>query len=219
MNFKAYDILTSIIPGAFCIVILSLLYVFALESSGEVMKEVKELKDFSSILLLFLLVLSLLLGNVIHAIASWTEPALWWIWGGRPSKLLLEGKTKRITLLERESVKKIISEEIQKDGRETAPDFKTVFLKARSISVNTQSAGSAARSQEFHESYVFSRNIFMAMVIVFLAQLPLLSQGLHWAFPVVTVALGTVYFFRCRDRALYNSREILVSAHYFLKNK
>ena len=89
MNFKLYDILGHIIPGA---LILLVLIFFRINNDYVLITNleyyIEKLKLASLIPVLFL-ILSYTIGYLISGLSSWVEKILWFLWGGRPSKILL----------------------------------------------------------------------------------------------------------------------------------
>src|SRR5882762_4454152 len=76
MNFKAYDILASLIPGFLLVLVLS---------------NVLHIKYDKDLLVAYLAV-SFLLGYLVNSAGSWLEGAYFFTWGGKPSDRLLNGK-------------------------------------------------------------------------------------------------------------------------------
>src|ERR1700754_2942784 len=76
MNFKAYDILSSLIPGFLLLLIL----LTALKIGYD--------KD----LIIAYTAIAFLLGYLINTVSSWMEDVYFFTWGGKPSNNLLSGK-------------------------------------------------------------------------------------------------------------------------------
>ncbi|AEI52159.1 hypothetical protein [Runella slithyformis] len=75
MNFKAYDILSSLVPCFLALLVL-------LDFLG-----IKYDKD----LVIAYTAIAFLLGFVMNTIGSWMEDIYFWTWGGKPSTQLLNG--------------------------------------------------------------------------------------------------------------------------------
>ena len=77
MNFKAYDILSSLIPGFIMLIVL--IPFLGLEYN----------KDY----VIGYTAIAFLLGYVLNTLGSWLEDLYYLTWGGKPSDKLLDGKS------------------------------------------------------------------------------------------------------------------------------
>lgn len=216
MQLKIYDILSSLIPGTLVLgVLLSGLF-FTSISSPEMEQYVNLLKDLSGVTTTIFLTASYLIGYLIHALGSWVEPILWFTWGGRPSQLLLQNKVKRLGMVfYRETLEYLIeSSKLSKtiDTLEKG-DFKKVFQVAKNKAFLSVEGKHEERLSEFNNSYIFSRNILVAVGLSFLLCLYFYSYSLHWQYTPISIGILIILWFRCRDKAIYYSREILTIAY------
>lgn len=76
MNFKAYDILSSLVFSFLALMLL--LHVLVI--------------PYDKDMVIAYTAVAFLLGFVMNTLASWMEDFYYWTWGGKPSNRLLEGK-------------------------------------------------------------------------------------------------------------------------------
>ena len=116
MNFKAYDILSSLIPGF--IVLLVLLKLFGLNYD----------KDY----VIAYTAIAFLIGYVVNTLSSWLEDFYYFTWGGKPSNNLLEGKgVWKVKFYEHEKAKNCLIQETQS----TNPTNDHLFSIAMTLTV------------------------------------------------------------------------------------
>lgn len=222
MQFKIYDVLASLIPGLIVISVAIPFYVFVTNNVELFEQKIGVYKDISGILTSIFLVASYLVGYVIHAMGSWSEPILWFTWGGRPSENLFKNKSKRLRLVEVDTIfdflKSKSSNELLKTKTKddfTRGDFRELFQLAKNIANQKSRDGIKERIAEFNNSYIFSRNVLISYLISSTLIAILVFQNIVpiWLL-IILVLIFLVLWYRCRDRAFYYSREILAGAYY-----
>jgi hypothetical protein len=220
MQFKIYDVLASLIPGT---VVVGILLAAALTLGySDLVESLGKFKDFTGILTSIFLVASYLVGYVIHALGSWIEPVLWVSWGGRPSELLLNNKAKRRGMVGTNRILdflKVQSNEmglaIDNEKLLKGEDFRDLFQIAKIIAYTKADGNIRERISEFNNSYIFSRNILIAMTIALAFLIVWFKHGLlPWWMLLVFAVTYLILWIRCKDKALYYSREILVAAFH-----
>lgn len=222
MQFKVYDVLASLIPGMLVLSVMIPAYILLNGQLAIVEEKLAIYKEISGILTSVFLVLSYLAGYLIHALGSWMEPFLFFSWGGRPSEYYFKKQNKRIRIVD---IVKIYEYLVQNLGDKTLAkksvekltkeDLRRLFQHAKNLA-NLQSKDTIKeRLHEFNNSYVFSRNILVAFSITVVIILILLINKIvtFWLL-VVALLLLLLLWLRCRDRAFYYSREVLVGAYY-----
>ena len=222
MQFKIYDVLASLIPGLIVVSIAIPFYVFLTNNIEFFEQKIGVYKDISGILTTIFLVASYLVGYVIHAIGSWSEPLLWISWGGRPSENLFKNKSKRLRLVEVDTIftflkSKSSNDTLRAKAKEefTKVDYRELFQLAKNIANHKSRDGIKERITEFNNSYIFSRNVLISYLIASTLLTILVFQNIiHIWVLIILVIVFFVLWYRCRDRAFYYSREILAGAYY-----
>lgn len=150
-------------------------------------------------------------GQVVQALGSWIEPALYASWGGRPSDVALDkglGDRYPPTDLAARLRRRLL--------RAAADD-----LQSRSLFLYAMGrAGNLGRVERFNGLYAYHRGLFV-LSIVFLAMfLVSLAAGgaaawplrLRWLVGAFGVSLVLLMWSRARQRAFYYVREVLIVA-------
>ncbi len=222
MQFKIYDVLASLIPGLIVVSVAIPFYVFMTNNVELFEQKLGVYKDISGIITSVFLVGSYLVGYIIHAMGSWSEPILWFTWGGKPSENLFKNKSKRLQLVEVDTIfnflKSKSSNEPLKDKTKedfTKGDLRELFQLAKNIANQKSRDGIKERIAEFNNSYIFSRNVLISYLTSSILIAILVFQNIvHiWAL-IILIVFFLVLWYRCRDRAFYYSREILAGAYY-----
>jgi hypothetical protein len=76
MTFKAYDILSTLVPGFLCL--LTLLNILD--------------TTFDKDMVVPYTAIAFLLGYIVNTVSSWLEDFYFFTWGGKPSSRIIEGK-------------------------------------------------------------------------------------------------------------------------------
>ncbi len=223
MQFKIFDILSSIIPGALVLCCLFLTSNAYLLDAHWIEAKISIYKDVSTILTAIFIVASYLAGYVVHAIGSWIEPLLWKTWGGRPSQILFSDESSRLGLGSEKlailSWLKTKSSDARlstlENGEFKADDFRRLFQIAKNLAFANSGSNFKSRIEEFNNIYIFSRNILIAFCFAFFCSSTLVFyQILTLKWVVASLSIVIIVWWRARDRAIYYSREILVAAYY-----
>lgn len=223
MQLKLFDILSSVIPGAF--VLICLFFTSFANNFDPIWIEGKiaVYKDIASILVVCFVVTSYITGYVIHALGSWIEPLLWRTWGGRPEQLLLTNNTNRLGIGSKniaivEWLKKESSDErliSMKISELRTDDFRKLFQIAKNMAFVSGKSAYQSRIEDFNNSYVFSRNILVAFLFMLLCGVILcFNSNLGFGWLAIMVLLVLIVWWRARDRSIYYTREILVAGYY-----
>lgn len=191
MNFKFYDILSSLVPGF--IILAASMYMLNIEYN----------KDY----VLPYTALAFLIGYIINAICSWLEDIYYWTWGGKPSTKLLDGKDMwKVRFYESKKVKDYLLEEVKDPSASNDKLFHEAMRHAN--------GKSESRVDDFNAHYAFSRSLLTTTLIavIFIA----FKQYDNWLFYIIAIPSLFVVWFRCKQRAYYYSREVL---NEYLKGK
>ncbi len=152
MNFKAYDILSSLIPGF--IVLLVLLKLFGLNYD----------KDY----VIAYTAIAFLIGYVVNTLSSWLEDFYYFTWGGKPSNNLLEGKgVWKVKFYEHEKAKNCLIQETQS----TNPTNDHLF----SIAMRYANGKKDSRVDDFNANYAFARVLLTTSIVITISKFYSLS--------------------------------------------
>jgi hypothetical protein len=184
MSFKPYDILSSLIPGF--LLLLALLNFMSLDYN----------KDF----VVAYTAIAFLIGFMMNTLSSWLEDFYYFTWGGKPSSNLIEGKNIwKVKFYEHEAVKKLLTEESQKEN----PTSDHLFA----IAMRYANGQKDSRVDDFNANYAFARVILTTM---FLATIILLIKNFtDWRYYVILIPILIVIWLRCKQRGYYYAREVL----------
>lgn len=181
MNFKVYDILSSLIPGFLGLFVLI---------------HVLDLK-YDKDLIIAYTALAFLLGYLISTVGSWLEDFYFLTWGGKPSNLLLNGKDIwKVRFYHSDAAKEKLKNECPaaKNDDELFP-------------VAMRYGNGVERVDVFNAYYAFSRAI---LTTVFLATIVLLITNYNdIRYYYILIPILIFSWLRCKQRAFYYAREVL----------
>lgn len=184
MNFKSYDILSSLIPGF--LLLLGLLNFLDIPYD----------KDF----IIGYTAIAFLGGYLLNTIGSWLEDFYFFTWGGKPSSKLLEGKgIWKVKIYNAASLKQHLS---QKTTNPT-PTNDELF----GIAMRTTNGANDNRIEDFNANYAFSRTLLTTVIICGI--LMLFSNYKDWHYYAVLLPSLFVLWLRCKQRGYYYSKEVL----------
>jgi hypothetical protein len=189
MNFKAYDILSSLIPGF--LLLLALLNFFDMSYDKD------KVVAYTAV--------AFLIGYFVNAISSWLEGLYYFTWGGKPSSKLLDGKNIwKINFYESTKAKKFLEAETSVNS----PSNDHLFTIAMRYS------SSNTRVEDFNSSYAFARSLLTTAIVggVFI----LCKHYADWKYYALIVPIIIALWLRCKQRGYYYAREVL---NVYLKEK
>lgn len=203
MNFKYYDIISTLICG------VVLLFVVSIVTNW----------DISKVNVVIVLSLAYVMGYILNAVSAILEPLYYWFMGGMPSDKLLRfpesnccGKVRkytgfgRVRFYEYEKVVKLLREELD----DADADEKKMFGKAMSYS----NSNDKSRVPDFNAHYAFSR-VMLTLVLVSTCLIMTKYYDVWWAW-LITLLVILLVGRRCKERGYYYAREVLIE---YLKNK
>lgn len=184
MNFKAYDILASLIPGFLLVLVLSSVL------------NIKYDKD----LLVAYLAISFLFGYLVNSAGSWLEGAYFFTWGGKPSDRLLNGKgIWKVKFYHAEKAKALLAQESGNPGASNDELF--------SIAMRRVAGLKESRIEDFNALYAFSRSLLTTIVVGIAV---LFTQHYDdWRYYALSIPTLFVVWLRCKQRGYYYAREVL----------
>jgi len=192
MNFKFYDILSSLVPGF--LLLLAILEFFNLSFEKD------QIVPYTAI--------AFLLGFLVNTISSWLEDIYYFTWQGKPSDCLLNGKDIwKVKFYQSQKVKDLLKTETI----EPNPSNDELFSIAMRYANQKDS-----RVEDFNSSYAFSRSLLTCVLIggIFL----LIRNFNDWKFYLMIVPTMIIVWLRCKQRGYYYAREVL-SVYLKMKNQ
>lgn len=203
MNFKYYDIISTLICGVVLLFVVSIVINW----------------DISKVNVVIVLSLAYVMGYILNAVSALLEPLYYWFMGGMPSDILLRfpepnccGKVRkytgfgRVRFYEYEKVVKLLREELD----DADADEKKMFGKAMSYS----NSNDKSRVPDFNAHYAFSR-VMLTLVLVSTCLIMTKYYDVWWAW-LITLLVILLVGRRCKERGYYYAREVLIE---YLKNK
>lgn len=203
MNFKYYDVLSTLISGVVLLFVLSIVIDW----------------NINNINVTILLSLAYVMGYMLNAVSALLEPLYYWFMGGKPSDKLLKapktsccGRIRNYTGFGRirfYEYKKAISL-LRKEVGDVKADERRMFSKAKSYS----SSNDKTRVPDFNAQYAFSR----AMLTLAIVSVGVLMPKFYDSWWVWLIALAVIILMgrRCKERGYYYAREVLIE---YLKTK
>lgn len=184
MNFKAYDILSSLIPGF--ILLLVLINFLGINYN----------KDY----VVPYTAIAFVIGFIINTISSWLEDFYFFTWGGKPSTNLLSGKSIwKVKFYEFKKAKELLEKECSIQN----PSNEQLF----SVAMRNVNGGKENRIEDFNSSYAFSRVLLTTALVatVFL----LFKNYSDWKYYSICLPSLFAIWLRCKQRGYYYAREVL----------
>ncbi|WP_196783711.1 hypothetical protein [Flavobacterium hydrophilum] len=183
MNFKSYDILSSLVPGF----IMLLCYLPFLGF------------DYNKDYVIGYTAIAFGLGYLLNIISSLLEQFYFWTWGGRPSCKLLEGKgmwnIKQYNYMR-------LKNNLNSKTENPTPCNKELF----SIAMRTVFSTKDTRIEDFSNSYAFSRTMLTCSILSTIVIL--LNYYDDWK-AYLSIIVVILFWYRAKQRGYYFSKEIL----------
>lgn len=190
MNFKAYDILSSLVPGFILIIVM--LDFFDLE--------------YNNNYVVAYTAIAFLLGYLMNTVASWLEDIYFFTWGGKPSNRLLDGKSIwKVKFYHGAKAKAFLQGETTANTNATNDELFSIAM--RHSNGNT-------RVEDFNTMYALARVLLTTVLIagIFL----LIRNYQDWRYYLVVVPTIFIAWLRCKQRGYYYAKEVL---QVYLKTK
>lgn len=211
-KFDFYDVMSALVPGVLVVGLAGTLFPewragLVFESSG-------------AFVVIVLTALAVFVGQLLVAIGSMIEGALFWTWGGKPSNMALEDGLGDRYLPKSKAMR--IKEKILVQC-ESGASPSSLFIKAMSIARGSENN----LVERFNAIYAYHRTLVVlvmaAFAMVAFSRIDGLCRGISsLRFLVWLVGLGLVLvisWFRAKQRAFYFVREVLVTAEREIDKK
>jgi len=182
MNFKAYDIISSLVPG--------FLAVLTLLNTLDIPYDKDNVIAYTAV--------AFLLGYLMNAISSWLEDLYNWSWGGKPSDRLLDGKDIwKVSFYHSAKVKTLL---LTESGNPNASNDEL-------FSIAMRYGNGQSRVDDFNAMYAFARVLLTTVLVgtvIFLVDH--YDQLKYYIFFLPTLF---AIWLRCKQRGYYYAREVL----------
>jgi hypothetical protein len=208
-----YDIVAHIVPGTLVLGVLALI--------PEVFGFTVPLPHSSVVTLAASIPVTYTIGQVVQALASFMQPVYYHLWGGMPSAVMLEGKSKRLHGARLDKVVVALSVYFHTPA-ETTEGRAALFSFAMAL-CNRNNLG---RVDSFNASYAFHRALLTTGIVTtstLVVAIALSGLGISSAassirpsliyLAVLAGLLTVVEFVRARQRGEYFSVEVLDMAY------
>ncbi len=190
MNFKAYDILSSLVPGFLLLIVLLNFFEISYNNSHVV--------AYTAV--------AFLLGYLMNAISSWAEDIYYWSWGGKPSSKLLEGKSIwKVKFYHGSHARNLLQQETTASSNSSSDELFTIAMRH---------ANGNARVDDFNSMYAFARVLLTTVIVAGLFFV--MRNYTDWRYYFIFVLALVIVWLRCKQRAYYYAREVL---NVYLKSK
>lgn len=191
MNIKAYDILSSLIPGFLVLLVLLSTLGFNYD------------KDY----VIAYTAIAFLIGYIMNTLSSWLEDFYYFTWGGKPSRKLLDGKgIWKVFFYEHEKAKDLLTQESLK----SSPSNDYLF----SIAMRYANGKKDSRVDDFNANYAFSRVLLTTALTI--TSLLIFNNYNDWRYYATLIPSLIIIWLRCKQRGYYYAKEVL---NEFLKSK
>ncbi len=185
MNFKAYDILVSLVPGY--VALLYLLHLLHI--------------PYDKDMVIAYTALAFVTGYLMNSISSWLEGIYFFTWGGIPSSKLLDGEDIWKVRFSPSDSAKIKAALLAECGNANASHDELFQIAMRHA--NNQSS----RLEDFNAQFGFSR---VLLTTVLLGTIVLLAQHYQdWRYYAVLLPSLFITWLRCKQRSYYYAKEVL----------
>ncbi len=210
-KINPYNLLATLLPGTLLVALLGVLF-----PGLSVMGKLVRFPD--SYMFLVLLSLSVLIGVLIQSVASFFEPYIFKLFGGRPGARALSGQLPS-RYFPADSAKPIIVLLQEKFGGESSHE--SLFLRAMSLAETSTDSKVA----NFNAQYALHRSLFTSSLLSVLLGLGSRfcagsagdwTSKAFWITEALMVGISILLAWRTWQRSAYYAREVLFSAERIL---
>lgn len=199
MNFKAYDIISKLLPGY--ALAYSLIFLYA-----------DHTVYFKSDFFLPITVIAYFLGYILDTFSSWLEDIFYFTWKGKPSTRLLSKYKGIWKIPPPHFLKKLKKDTIKTLDKEVSDDELFRFIQSSAYAINKD------RLSDFLQNFIFAR-VLLTLIIV-LTVLFGIKYYCYWQFFLISLPILFVCWYRAKQRAYYYAAEVLRIYHSSkIKNK
>jgi hypothetical protein len=221
MEFRFEDILKNLIPGSVLLSAIALFF-FNTTSFQGIIIIASDLKDYSAVVLVGILVGCYITGFMNDALSSFLEYHFIHRLFGRPSYNLLMGKSERYSLINYETIINNVKNKFPNDlslvfNNNKANNRKVtvrIFKYANILKIQNDKAEVTAMIKENYYSYVFSRNLFFSVMFSIFFLIMRYHHSLTIFSYVSFLLIILLLAFRRRERDYYNTRYILIASSF-----
>lgn len=183
MNFKIYDILSSLIPG-FLLVIVGLYFL-----------DISYNNDF----VVAYTAIAFLVGYIVNSLSSWLEGFYFFTWRGKPSTRLLDGKDIwKVRFYHSQKVKKLLESELNESVSQTNDVLFSIAMRYTS---------KEGRVEDFISIYAFSRSLLTCCILGTIIYL--IKNYDDWRYYITLLPTVAIVWLRCKQQGYYYAKEVL----------
>lgn len=206
-----YEVISTLVPGTLLLCWLPVCFPGLLA--------VHSPKYVDAFAVFALTALAILIGQLILALSSLSEPFLYWTWGGRPSDRALErGMGNYFPHDTAVRIKQKLAEAVSSSTSDAS-----LFLFAMQIS----DGSGVGRSPRFNSLYAYHRTLVTLVLIILILFLASCRWGAASAWPekdvaglvVVLIGVLALVWHRAKQRGIYYVREVLMTAERVLDER
>ena len=201
-----YDAMTSLLHGTLFLATSFVLF-------PQVINVVHPLEAFEVLQSIIFICIAYFLGQIITSISSFTQPLLFWTWGGMPSAIVFSGH-----FPEKYLAADVI--DLAKNALQKTSDIKlsdaALFSKAMGIARKVE----GSLSERHNQMYAYNRTALTDLILMlglfviscFCGLCKDFGAGRIVAIFVVLGMLLILHWYRAKQRAFYYVREVIVVA-------
>lgn len=188
MEFRIYDILSSLIHGVICLGTAMQLFNWSFQDYGA----------------MYFAALSFCIGYLINTIGSWLQKPLFWSFGGMPTKQILR-KQKGKTYAGISSIPFYFSEELIGALKKDLQVDCITDDKFSELMQQVARQGQNTRIKDFNCSYAFSRSMLISSLII--SALLIYKSPCIWHTYLILI-IPIISYCRCKNRAFHYAKEV-----------
>ena len=188
MEFRIYDILSSLVHGVICLGTAMQLFGWSFQDYGA----------------MYFGACAFCIGYIINALGSWLQKALFWSFGGMPTKQIFSNR-KGESYAGIGNVRFYFSKELVEELKydlQVDSILKDKFSE-RMQQIARQSENS--RIKDFNCSFAFARSMLISSLII--STLLIFKFSNIWQ-TYLALIIPIICYFRCRNRAFHYAKEV-----------
>ena len=188
MEFKIYDILSSLIHGVICLGTAMQLFDWSFQDYGA----------------MYFAALAFCIGYLINTLGSWLQKALFWSFGGTPTKQMLRNRKGKI-YAGISNAPFYFSEELVEELKNDCQADGIIDDKFSELMQQVARQGENIRIKDFNCSYAFSRSMLISSLII--SALLIYKSPCIWQTYLILI-IPIICYCRCKNRAFHYAKEV-----------
>lgn len=188
MEFRIYDILSSLVHGVICLGTAMQLFGWSFQDYGA----------------MYFAACAFCIGYIINALGSWLQKALFWSFGGMPTKQMLRNRKGKI-YAGISNAPFYFSGELVEELKNDCQADGIIDDKFSELMQQVARQGENTRIKDFNCSYAFSRSMLISSLII--SALLIYKSPCVWQTYLILV-VPIICYCRCRNRAFHYAKEV-----------